>query len=139
RPVRESPWRSRGARIIGPAVILLALAIYFISAANIGRARKVWLVNGLNHQYVADIGGRRFTLPPLNAMEVRLPEGDLAVKMVGPGSDPAAQASITTPFWSRPFLHRTYIINPDRVALIGVETVIYTPTASGRTPLPPNS
>jgi tetratricopeptide (TPR) repeat protein len=99
----------------------------------IGQNRKVYLVNGTDKPYTVAVAGRQLTLAPSAATQVRLPEGEVKVEF----ADPAVAAEpvsgrIETGFFGRPFAYRTFVINPDRLALVVREEGHY-----GNAPRPP--
>ncbi len=127
--VVDRPWRARAAMLIAPALALIALAVYLGVAVSAGNSRKVWVVNGLGKPYTVEVGGKPVVLAPMSARQVRVHEGNITVKVTSPGVPiPETRVRIVTPFLSRPMLNRTFVINPDRVALVGEETALYSPS-----------
>jgi tetratricopeptide (TPR) repeat protein len=123
---REGGWRSRVPRIVGPLVVLGLLAWYLTAAVWTGQARKVYLVNGRNKPYAVAVNGRELLLNPGTPAAVEVPEGDVVVE----SHDPKVKLEpltcrIETPFLSRPFSKRTFIINPDRLAVLLWEQTVY--------------
>jgi hypothetical protein len=102
----------------------------------IGQNRKVYLVNGTDKPYTVAVAGRQLTLAPSAATEVRLPEGEVKVEFADPAvaAEPVS-GKIETGFFGRPFANLTFVINPDRLALVVQEQVHYGKTA--RPPEPP--
>ncbi len=123
---REGGWTARVPALIATLVLLAIPATYFGSAAWIGHARKVFLVNGTFRPYTVVVGGAEHTVQPLEAKPVRVPEGDVRVAFrdAGPGLEPV-QARVETPFWSRPFTGHTFVINPDRSAVVLEQEAFY--------------
>ncbi|HMC90205.1 MAG TPA: hypothetical protein VKI17_11685, partial [Gemmataceae bacterium] len=126
---REGGMGARVARLIGPAIIL-GLACWYLGAAFwIGQNRKVFFVNGANRPYTVAINGQEHQLAPGVATPIRVAEGDIALESRDPRApfDPV-QCRIETPFFSRPFARRTFVINPDRLAFIIWQQAVYAVT-----------
>jgi tetratricopeptide (TPR) repeat protein len=115
---REGSWTAYIPRLIAPLILLGLLTWYLGAAVWIGRARQVYLVNGSDQPYTVAVNGREQRLAP-GATPVQLPEGEVTVEFrdARPGLEPV-RCQVETPFWSRPFLRRTFVINPDRVAVL---------------------
>lgn len=133
---REGGWTARVPRLIAPLLVLALIALYLGSALWIGQARKVFFVNGLDRAYAVSVNGREQTLPP-GATEIRVPEGEVVVE----SRDAAApfepvRCRVETSFFSRPFVSRTFAINPDRLAILMWERAEYSdiPLAGGEPP-----
>jgi Flp pilus assembly protein TadD len=123
---QEGSWRSRIPYIIAPLLILGGLCWYLGAAFWAGQARKVYVVNGWQKAYTVAINGREQILQPGVATLVEIPEGEVTVESRSPEVPLAAmQCRIETSFWSRPFLHRTFVLNPDRLAILIWEEVEY--------------
>jgi tetratricopeptide (TPR) repeat protein len=114
------------SRVIGPAIIGLLVGLYFWSAISTGQGRKVSVVNGLPIAYTATINGVEVPLQPFSHVTRSFPEGDLAVAVVDPKLQiPAGTATIQTNFWARPFLSKTFLINPDQCAIVHWQKAYY--------------
>jgi tetratricopeptide (TPR) repeat protein len=115
----EGGWTWRIPRLIGPALALALLTWYLGAAVYIGQARRVFLVNGWTKPYMVTIDGRTQKLESGAALPIRLAEGDVEVSSAD-NSIPIepVHCHIETPFFSRPFSHRTFVINPDRLAAL---------------------
>lgn len=123
---REGSWTARLPKIIAALVLLGLLGLYLGSAFWIGQARKVYLVNGTGKDYTVVIAGKDFNLPPHAAFPVRLPEGDVQVAFKDAKLElPPVQGRIASSFWTRPFVGRTFVINPDQSAIILEEETFY--------------
>jgi len=134
---REKTWASRIPRLI-PLVLFVGLAIAYLgSALWIGQNRKVYLVNGLDKPYTVSLNGTEHVLNPQTATPVRIPEGTVAVEFPD-GKVPfePAQCVVESNFWSRPFVSRTFVINPDRLAMIAREETTYSDAPQGLDPPP---
>ncbi|MHC5055052.1 MAG: zinc ribbon domain-containing protein [Planctomycetota bacterium] len=111
---------------LGSAAAVAALTIYLAVAWWAGRSRDVWLVNGIARAYDVSVSGEVHTIPPMSPLKIALAEGDIRVKVLDEKLGlPEETCRIRTPFLSRPFIDRTYVINPDRVAIVLKETAIY--------------
>jgi tetratricopeptide (TPR) repeat protein len=123
---REGSWTAYLPRIIAPLIVVGLLAWYLGAALWIGRARQVYLVNGSDAPYTVAVNGRERRLRPGAATPVELPEGEVMVEFrePGPGREPV-HCRVETPFWSRPFLRRMFVVNPDRVAVLIREQAEY--------------
>ena len=121
--------KGRLFRLIGPLVLLGLVGVYLAAAAIGGHSRKVFLVNGLNKPYAVAVNGKEHKLTPNGATPIEIPEGDVQVEFRDPevSGDPI-QLQIETPFFSRPFLNRTFVLNPDRLAVLIQEQVEYSAT-----------
>ncbi|MFL5245815.1 MAG: tetratricopeptide repeat protein [Gemmataceae bacterium] len=134
---REKTWASRIPRLI-PLVLLVGSVIAYLgSALWIGHNRKVYLVNGLDKPYTVSVNGAEHTLGPQTATPVRIPEGTVSVEFPD-GKVPfePAQCEIESNFWSRPFVSRTFVINPDRLAIIAREETTYSDNPQNFDPPP---
>lgn len=122
----ESSWRFGFAKFVPIVVALLAFVIYISVAFVKGQWREVWIVSGLSEPCNVGIGGRSMSLLPLTPVPVSLPEGDITIRYNTPAGMVADQTvSIRTSFWGRPFDDSTFVINPDQLAFISVESVNY--------------
>lgn len=114
------------AAFIGPAIAVLAILIYLLTASIIGMSRTVHLTNGTLKAYDVSVNGKKHTLAPMSHQAISVSEGTLTVTYLTPGMDPTPQTTtIATNFWTRPFTSPTYILNPDRQAIIVWEETEY--------------
>jgi len=127
---RHGTWTARLPRWIALVLLVAALGAYLGSAVWIGQARKVFLVNGTNRAYTVVVDGTERALPPRSAIPVRVSEGEVTVAFRDAklGLQPI-RAQIETSFWGRPFAGHTFLINPDRAALIAQEDTWYAQAA----------
>jgi hypothetical protein len=123
---REGTWTARVPYLIGPIILLVLLFWYFSAAIHAGRARKVFIVNGLDRAYNVRVNGKECSLAPASAVPMELPEGKVIVE---PGDASVLPQPINlrieTPFLSRPFAQRTFVINPDQLAILVHDEQIY--------------
>jgi tetratricopeptide (TPR) repeat protein len=132
---REGNWTARLPLIIGPVVILGLLAWYLIAATVEGRSRRVYLVNGWDAPYTAVVNGEAYTVQPGPPKQIRVAEGEISVEVRNgnPGIQPLT-VQIETPFFSRPFSHHTFVINPDELAVLSLEDIEYAQNPPPRKP-----
>ncbi|MGL5094699.1 MAG: tetratricopeptide repeat protein [Planctomycetia bacterium] len=122
----EGNWTARVPHLV-PIVLLVGLtSLYLGSAAWIGAARTVYFVNGTTRPYSVVVQGAERSLPPNAATPIPITEGefDVAFRDARPGLDPIP-LKIETPFWTRPFVGRTFVVNPDLSAVVLEEEVFY--------------
>ncbi|MHC4503648.1 MAG: tetratricopeptide repeat protein, partial [Planctomycetota bacterium] len=135
---KERSWSPRLWAIIGPTVGALVLAIYLYAAYAIGQGREVYVVNGLERPYTVVICGLKRRLGPMRHHAVEIPEGKVTVTVVDSDLEiPEQTCRIKTSFFARPFLHRVFVVNPDRVALLAWEQSIYSARPGSESPAPP--
>lgn len=125
-PERERRWAAVLPRLVLPILLGGGAVAYLATAYVEGRSREVFVVNGLAKEYRVDINGVSKTLPPMGRVSVRLPEGDVAVKVLTPDLPISEQTCrIATALLSRPFKKHTFIINPDRSAMLRWREITY--------------
>jgi len=114
-------------RKIGLAAVVFVILFIYLGVAFIqGRATDVYFVNGLSKLYLVQVNGQTYRLPPMRAMTHRMPEGVISVEIAGDGPMIAAQQhTVKTSFFTRPFVNKTWVINPDAVAPILWEKIWY--------------
>lgn len=119
-----------------PSVIAMLAAIALIGAYlggswYRGRHRLVHVVSGVDVPSTVTIGATQVTLHPFGVREIHIPEGTHSVHAtVGPVTTPPTTVTISTPFFARLFMNRTYVINADKLALIEWERAVYTTKAN---------
>lgn len=136
-PTQKRPWAVTGARLALPALLGLITIAYLLIAHAHGRAREIYLVNGLSRAYTVDINGTQRVLRPMGFANFTLPEGEITVKVLAGG--PAIEdqtCRIETDFFSRPFSDDVFVINPDRAAILVWEETIYSEYQSADTTNP---
>lgn len=117
------------AKVIGPLLLLGALAAYLGSALWIGQARKVYLVNGFDRPYTVAVNGVEHLIQPGRPTAVRVAEGEVVVESRD-ATVPldSTRCQIETPFFSRPFANHTFVLNPDQLAFVLWEQTEYAET-----------
>jgi tetratricopeptide (TPR) repeat protein len=129
----------RFARWVGPAIAVGVVICYFVAAWYGGAHRKVYLVNGAGRPYTVTINDRPVRLEPNTPTPVAVGEGELVVtgKDIELGAVPL-RVTIATPFFSRPFVRHTFVVNPDQLAAVVWEEAEYGNRAGQGGGLPPN-
>lgn len=123
---REGGWQSKVPRYVFPALVLAGLLAYLGTALYQGQERAVYLVNGSPATYVVAVNGVEHSVVPGRPSPIVLPEGAVTVALRTPGLPAEEQTCrIETPFWTRPFGSRTFVLNPDRVAVLVREVATY--------------
>ena len=88
----------------------------------------VYLVNGLDRAYNVRISGETHYLAPLATSEITIPRRAELLAEVSEqeiGWPATVNLSMATNFWSSLFERRTYVVNPDRTAVIVWEQTEY--------------
>lgn len=113
-------------KFVLPILIIGLLAWYLGAAVWIGRARQVYLVNGWDQPYTVAVNGEQHSIHPGTAKAVQVPEGEVAIEYPDPRLklEPVS-CRIETNFFARPFASHTFIINPDRLAILKEEKTVY--------------
>lgn len=126
-PQAGGPTVSPKVVLVGVCVALVAGAVvYLVSAVREGRNRVVYVVSGRDVAYTVDVNGQRVKLMPLRPKLLTVQEGVIRVTPVEAGGVMTQeQFEIRTPFLSRPLAKRTFVVNPDRVAVVYKETIPY--------------
>lgn len=139
RPSDAGPTRGVGlkAYLTGPALLLLAIGCYLGLSHVMGQGRQVHLINGLRRPYSVSLnGGKPILLAPNTRQVTKVPEGRVTVSVTGEGVEiPEFSEEIETPFLFRPFLRPTFVINPDRCAVLIHQKITY--STRGDTNPPP--
>jgi tetratricopeptide (TPR) repeat protein len=113
------------ARFVPLVVLLVVVGGYLLLCLAIGASREVYFVNGLSKPYTVDLGEAKRTLQPGMATVIQLSEGTWQLQVTQGVSIEPQEISIATRFWSRPFIEPTFVVNPDRSALIDLSEVSY--------------
>ena len=126
-------WTSRLPKIVFPVLAAAAVCAYLSSALWIGSNRKVFLVNGSLKAYTVAVNGVEHKLTPGQVAPIRIQEGDVALKVLEPRfPDDQMTCRIVTPFFSRPFLSKTFVLNPDQSAVLFWEETEYSAPGKGQ-------
>lgn len=123
------------------AVVTLIALVYLGSAFLKGHSRTVHLINGLAIPYTARIDGKAYGLAPGGRIEIKLAEGGHRVEMTAAKvaiAPPPTQIHFETPFLSRPLDKSTFVINPDRTALLALTPIVYCAEESNMKPPAPS-
>jgi tetratricopeptide (TPR) repeat protein len=134
---REGGWAAKVPRLIAPVLLLGALAWYLGTALWLGQERQVYLVNGSDGPYTVAVNGREYRLTPGAVTPIRVREGEVTVALRDGNPPPEPlRGRVETPFLSRPFAQHTFVINPDRVAVLLREETEYADNPGGNVPPP---
>ena len=120
------------AKLLVPALLLVAAVVYIGVAMYQGHAHKVYLVSGLPVASAVEVAGKTYALPPLGREEISVAEGEVPFRVTAVGGKPDVNtplqtATLHTPFWSRPFNRMVFILNPDEAAIVVVDAATYVP------------
>ncbi|MBN9414953.1 MAG: hypothetical protein J0I12_05910 [Candidatus Eremiobacteraeota bacterium] len=85
-----------------------------------GQIRPIYLLNGTDAPYDIEIAGKRRTLVPGRPELINIAEGNLEYKTFEPGV-PSASVAVKTFWLTRAFQKRTFLLNPDSLALLYTE------------------
>ena len=123
--------RGRRAMTALAVVLIVGAAVYVGACAWRGVRRTVYFVNGLSTHYAVVVNGKPITLPVGLQTKVRTGEGAIRISVPDKTRHIAdGTCEVRTPFWTRPFLTRAFVINPDRGALLARVAVTYVPEHS---------
>ena len=129
-PARSSPKPALYVLAIG-VIVAFAAAIYAGVCYNKGRHLPVVLVSGLSQDYDVSLNGQSYHLRPRTPQVLALPEGafDLHARLPG-GQKADEHFTFSTDFFTRPFHPCVAVLNPDKLAVVYVETTHYYATGS---------
>jgi len=115
------------AAVIPVIIFLLIFGGYFFTAWNIGKSRDVIVYNGLSKPYLVSINDQiPVYIKGHSKALVQVAEGELEIKLELQNYDIETQkVELKTNFFTRPFNNDTFIINPDKAALIEKEYTWY--------------
>jgi tetratricopeptide (TPR) repeat protein len=116
----------RFAKIFVPLAALAVVCGYLYWCASEGHSRPVYVVNGTDLSYTVTVNDKTVRLAPRGRTRIEQSEGDWTIQPApdNPGLDPAT-VSFRTRFLLRPFMSRTLVLNPDRVAILIKESTVY--------------
>ena len=124
-------------RLILPLLVLAFAGWHTWRSLSLAEARPMYLLNGSPKAYTVAVNGVPYTLPPGVPRPVELPEGALKF---APDSGAAwlepVEVAVTSSFWVRPYDRTRVVINPDRLAVLVRETMVY---SSNPQPGPPDT
>ncbi|MFL5329738.1 MAG: hypothetical protein ACJ8C4_12565 [Gemmataceae bacterium] len=109
--------------LVIPMIVAAPVVPYAGLAWWVGQNRNVYFINGFTRPYTIAVRGQTLNLQPGQPTMCRMAEGDITLK--GVDVDLSETCAIDSPFWSRPFDRRTFVVNPDRLANIVVEEIKY--------------
>ncbi|MBN1517108.1 hypothetical protein JXA32_11150 [Candidatus Sumerlaeota bacterium] len=122
------------ARWIFPVILVFGFIIYLLAAWSAG-TREIYFINGLSKPYTVEVNGVSRTLEPHEPATMRLEEGEIPIRVTkGYQTIEDQTVSIKTPFFSRPFIKRAYVVNPDGAAALLKQQTFYVPEDSNREP-----
>lgn len=128
RPRAQRGSARRLATVVGVVVALVA-TVYSSICFFEGQNLRVALVSGLPAPYTIELNGTSYKLSPRHPELVTLAEGDFVLRGA-PGTKGEQHFVARTDFFSRPFDRHVLVVNPDRAALVYLETVNYHPDDS---------
>ncbi len=132
---KGSAFANRIPLLIFP-LLLVGFAIWHACMAlYIANNRTIHVVGALATPYQVSLNGQEITLSPYQVTTVVLPEGDISIE-AGKGAPAGVAGSVhfETSFWTRPYLSPVLVINPDRLAIFCVQTVVYSANPGGDNP-----
>lgn len=123
---KENPF----GRYVGFAILPLLLigfsAWHVGMAMYVGNNRTIHLISAWPRPYDVKLNGQQFKLQPFQRTKVTIPEGQIHLLPVDNNDFvDEARLSIETSFWTRPYTSPVFVINPDQLAIIALETAIY--------------
>lgn len=136
RTTAERPILGRVPMLIAAAVILLIVGGYITTAFVQGTSRRVWLINATSDRYTVDLAGRTVGLLPLTPTPVDISEGTHTITRTGPDGTETITVTIETPFFSRPFNRKEFVVNPDRLGVFVEEVCYYAQYSPQQSPPP---
>lgn len=97
-------------------LLLCYLVVTFWSAQE----RKLFLLNGTDAPYEVEIGGKRRTLVPGRPEVLTISEGSVDYRVFH-SSVPSGSVLVRTAWPTRAFQKRTFLLNPDQLAILHTE------------------
>ncbi len=127
----ESKPVSKAPMFITPAILLLGFILYVFTAFTTADNNKVYIINGTARSYEVTINGVDFTIPAFDKRSTNLDMGAHTITMESPSEELRSQEfEISTPFWTRPFDDRIFVLNPDRQGMLYSQKIVYTTSQS---------
>jgi tetratricopeptide (TPR) repeat protein len=121
-----SPTGAKVAKWVGPLIAAGLLAWYLGAAWHAGAHRTIRLLNGWTKPYKVAVNSTEYALLPGEPLSITLAEGDVTIQPRDIDLGPAPMTCrVETPFYSRPFKHHSFVINPDRLAAVVWEKTTY--------------
>jgi tetratricopeptide (TPR) repeat protein len=120
----ESDWLGKVAKLAAPVLIAIAVGAYLFFSVRAAKSPDVFIVNGLSTPYTVLVNGTEYKLPPLKAGRIKVPEGLIRVESSSVNIQPF-EVTVKRPVLTRLFDDRTFVINPDGVAVIVREKTFY--------------
>lgn len=111
---------------VAVGVALIGVGGFFLFQKT--QRADVYLVNGLDRAYNVRIADETHYLAPLATIEITIPRRTALVAVVPEqeiGWPATVELSLATNFWSTLWERRTYVVNPDRTAVIVWEQTEY--------------
>lgn len=123
---QQRRWSSVVSVMTPIMVLLVAIGGYVLIAGHAAKHRPVYMVNGLTHDTTVSVNGRHIKIEAESHRLIYLDEGQVNIQAVDGLTGLINQScQLETNFWTRPFSDHTFILNPDRVAIILWETTEY--------------
>ncbi len=133
-----SDWGGRMALLVWPLLLMLIVAPLTWFAFRSARGHQVFLVNGLSERYAVRLAGETHHLPPGRGVPVRVAQRvDHVVEVAG--DEPALEPlsfRLDLSLWESWWGEHTFVVNPDRLAVLHWQQVEYaeTPDPERETP-----
>jgi Flp pilus assembly protein TadD len=91
-----------------------------------GQSRSIYLVNGLDKPYTVKVNDRTYPVGARGKKMIEISEGQVEIGVVDESLDIADRTyTVKTPFFTRPFVSHTFIVNPDQTAVVYWEKTWY--------------
>lgn len=118
----KPPWKI----ILGVIIVGVIVGGYLTASEMSSQSREVHLVNGTNKMYKVKVDKNFLVVQPMSHYVTRVPEGEVTIeRMREDGSIDKSKILIQTPILTRLFENNTFIINPDRAAILLWERIGY--------------
>lgn len=105
---------------------LLLLSVYVLYSLDLEERRRVWVVNGTQQSYQVEINGKDYVLRGQEKLRLYFPEGELQYRVKAHHFNSLSQSvHFSSSLFARPVDRRTFILNPDGLALLSLETGFY--------------